>query len=261
MHGDVAVGDARQLLHVATQVLRAECAVEADAEGARVLHGMPEGFRRLAGEGASRRVGDRAGDHHGHALVARREDFLDGEDRGFRVQRVEDRLDEDDVGAAIEEAMRRFGVGGDEFIERDVAHPGVIDVGRDRGRAVGGPEHASDPAGASVLGFGFVADASGEARAFDVQLAHQLFHPVVGHRDAGGVEGARFNEIRARLDVGAVDVGDDLWLREDEQVVVAAQVSMPVGKAGAAVIGLGQAVLLHHRAHRAVDDEEARGGF
>ena len=56
---------------------------------------------------------------------------------------------------------------------------------------------------------------------------------------------------------------------EDEQVVVALQVARVVGEARAAIVVLGEAVLLDHRAHRTVEHEdslaeqgreEARGG-
>ncbi len=49
---NVAVGDAAELLHVAAQLGRAECAVEADGERLDVGHGGPERLGRLAGKGA-----------------------------------------------------------------------------------------------------------------------------------------------------------------------------------------------------------------
>ncbi len=56
-----------------------------------------------------------------------------------------------------------------------------------------------------------------------------------------------------------MDGADDVGLGKDEQVVVALHVARPVGKASAAVIGLAQVILLNHRAHRAVEDEDALG--
>src|SRR5204863_502161 len=45
----------------------------------------------------------------------------------------------------------------------------------------------------------------------------------------------------------------------DEDVVVAAQILRVAGEAFAAEVALRQAVALHHRPHRAVEDENARG--
>ena len=55
-----------------------------------------------------------------------------------------------------------------------------------------------------------------------------------------------------------MDAGDRLGLGEREQVVVAAQVARPVGEPAAAEVGLAEPVLLDHRAHRAVEHEDAR---
>ena len=41
------------------------------------------------------------------------EDLLDGEERRLGVQRVEDRLDQDEVGAAVDQAARRLAIGRD----------------------------------------------------------------------------------------------------------------------------------------------------
>ena len=41
--------------------------------------------------------------------------------RRLRVERVEDRLDHEQVGAALDEGLGGLGVGGDQLVERDVA--------------------------------------------------------------------------------------------------------------------------------------------
>ena len=53
-----------------------------------------------------------------------------------------------------------------------------------------------------------------------------------------------------------MDAADDVGPRQDEQVVVALEVARVRREARAAEVGLGEAVALHHRAHRAVDDED-----
>ena len=49
---------------------------------------------------------------------------------------------------------------------------------------------------------------------------------------------------------------EDVGAGEGEDVVVALQVLRVVPEALPAVVGLGQAVGLHHRPHRAVDDDD-----
>ena len=79
------------------------------------------------------------------ALRARRTG-LDREDRGLGVERVEDRLDQQQVGAAVEQAARLLAVGLDQLVEGDVACARIVDVGRDRGGLGRGSERAGDEA-------------------------------------------------------------------------------------------------------------------
>ena len=60
-----------------------------------------------------------------------------GEARRLGVQRVEHGLDQQHVGAALDQAARLLGVGLHQLVEADVAEARIVDVGRDRGRAVG----------------------------------------------------------------------------------------------------------------------------
>ena len=50
-----------------------------------------------------------------HALLG--EDLLAGEDRRLGVQRVEDRLDQDDVGAAVDQAAQLLAIGDAQIVE------------------------------------------------------------------------------------------------------------------------------------------------
>ena len=56
-----------------------------------------------------------------------------------------------------------------------------------------------------------------------------------------------------------MDVADRVGLRQDEQVVVAAQILRPVLEALATELGLREAVRLDHRAHGAVEHQDAFG--
>ena len=54
-----------------------------------------------------------------------------------------------------------------------------------------------------------------------------------------------------------MDLGDGVRLRQVQQVVIALEVPVPVGKARAAEVGLVQAELLDHGPHRTVENEDA----
>ena len=63
-----------------------------------------ERVERLARQRAAAAVGDRHRDHHRQAHAALGEHLLDGDERGLGVQRVEDGLDQQQVGAAVDQA-------------------------------------------------------------------------------------------------------------------------------------------------------------
>ena len=82
--------------------------------------------------------------------------FLDkyliaGEDRRLGVQRVEDGLDQDNVGAAVDQAAQLFAIGEAQVVEGHGAIAGIVDVGRHRGGAVGRPERTGDKAALAIL--------------------------------------------------------------------------------------------------------------
>jgi hypothetical protein len=111
----------------------------------------------------------------GQRRPAHVEELLDGEQRRLGVQRVEHGFDQQDVGAAFDQALDRFEVMVDQRFESDVAVAGVVDVRRDRRGAAGRAKHAGDEARLGRIGGGeFVAQHAGEAGAFEIQLIDQL---------------------------------------------------------------------------------------
>ena len=159
--GDEAVGDPGQLGDVGPQLGRAQRAVEADDERPDVADAVPERLGGLAREGAAAGVGDRAGDPDRPAPALLLEERLQREDRGLGVEGVEDRLDQQQVGAAVDQPAGLLEVGRDELVEAGVAGAGVVDVRGDRGRLVGGAR-ASRP---RTAGARSVATASAASRA------------------------------------------------------------------------------------------------
>src|SRR6185312_16660059 len=65
------------------------------------------------------------------------------------------------------------------------------------------------------------------------------------------------DDVRACLEIRAVDAADDIGPRESQDVVVAPEIPPVVAEALAAVAALIQPVLLHHGAHRAIEQHDA----
>ena len=99
---DQRVAHPRHVGDVRAHLLGAERAVQSDRDRIGVPHRVPERLRRLAGEQPPRTVGDGAGDHDRHVDAADLALLHDRVDRGLGVERVEDGLDQQHVGAAGE---------------------------------------------------------------------------------------------------------------------------------------------------------------
>ena len=236
----------------------AERAVEPDRQRPGVAHRVPEGGRRLPGERAAGEIGDRARDHHRQPPALLREDLAGGEDRRLGVQRVEDRLDQDQVGAAVDEAAHLLGIGATEVVEAHRAEARVVDVRRDRGGAVGRPERAGDEARPAVLGRRPVERAADQPGPVEVQVVDAVLHAVVGLGDRGRGEGVGLDDVGAGDRVAIVDLLDRLRLGQDQQVVVAL-LRVAVDRAGAVPgeVVLAEPQPLDLRAHRPVEDQDA----
>ena len=112
---------------------RAERAVQADRQRPGVAHAVPERRHRLARQDATRGIGHGARDDHRQALAGVFHQLVEREDRGLRVQRVEDGLDQEQVAAAFEQPLGLLVVGRAQLLERDVARGRVVDVRADAG--------------------------------------------------------------------------------------------------------------------------------
>ena len=81
----------------------AERAVQADGERLHVLDRVPEGLGGLRGDQRLAATADGCGDHDRQFFAVLIEDLADGDERGLGVERVEDGLDQKQVGAAGDE--------------------------------------------------------------------------------------------------------------------------------------------------------------
>jgi hypothetical protein len=222
-----------------------------------VVQRVPESFGGLSGKRPPGGIGDRSGNHHRPAPTDLFEVLFDGKQRGLGVQRVENGLDQHQVGAAFAESAHGFGVGGDQFVEAGIAVAGVVDVGRDRRGARGRPDDAGDKAGPGrVAGGELVAHRPRQLRAGDIQLMHDGFEVVIGLRNAGRVEGVGFDDVRASRQILGVNRADEIGRVSSSRSLLPFRSCACVGEAAAAVIRLLQPMALDHRSHRAVENED-----
>ena len=180
-------------------------------------------------------------------------------DCGLGVERVEDRLDQKQVRAAVEQPPHLLGVGLAQLIEGDGAEARIAHVRRDRRRAVGRTDRARDEALALILVLGGQRGGAHQPRTLEVQLIRDVLHAVIGLRDRRRGERVGRNDVGAGAEVGEMDVAHRLRLAKIQQIVVAAYLAVPGIEARAAIAGLVQFVFLDHRAHRAVEHEDALG--
>ena len=202
--GDEGVGDPREFGDVGPHLGSTQGAVEADRDRTGMPDRVPERFGDLTGQRSPGGIGNGARDDHRPPATAFLEQCLDGEHRRLGIQRIEDRLDDQQIGATIDQAVGSFEVGGHQLVVGDVASTGVVDVRRDRRGPRRRPDCTGDIAWLDA-GAELVADLAGQGGTGVVQLVGQLVHVVIGERHRVGVERVRLQNVRTGLKVFAVD--------------------------------------------------------
>jgi hypothetical protein len=249
--GDAGVGDAvdrdgRELAEEANgvaHVVGAGGAVEPDdvdlerlERGERGRDVGPE--EHLAAVGQQRDAGLDRG-----AAAGGLERLADAEHRGLDLEDVLRGLDDDQVDAALEQALRLLGEDGDQLAEGDAPERGIVA----RREVAGGADRAGDEA---LLAHGLARDLGGPA----VDLERVVAEAPLVELDARALERVGLDDLGAGLDHRRVDALDDVGAVEDERLVAAA---------GELVVVLEREVeLLERRPHPAVEDDDpfARGG-
>src|SRR5690606_22687857 len=99
-----------------------------------------------------------------------------------------------------------------------------------------------------------------EPRALEIQLVGKSLHAVVRLDNGRGGEGVRLDDVGTGEEILEMDVADGVRLGEDKKVVVAANVPMPVLEPLTAMARLVELQRLDHRAHGAVEDQDALAG-
>ena len=238
--GDAVDRQRRALAQVADRVphvLRAGGAVEPDHLD---VQGRQRGQHRLdvGAEqhlAALRQQRDRGLDREGPARELER--LSRPEDRRLHLQDVLRGLDDDQVGAALDQALRLLGEDLDQLSEGDVPQGGVVARRQEAGRA----DRAGDEA---VRARRLAGDLRGPA----VDLRRVLAEPPFVELQPAALEGVGLDHLGARLEHRGVDALDHVGPVEDERLVALALQT--------AVVLLRQVELLEGRAHAAVEDDD-----
>ena len=248
--------DARHPFEEGPHLGRAERAVDADDERLGVLDRDPERVRRLAREVASAPVDRREREPERELGRSRAR----SDDRRLRVERVEDRLDQQEVDAAVAQCADLLLVRGLHLVERHRTVGGVLDLGREGERDVQRADRAGDEA--RLVGRSRRPGVGGRARepcAGEAHLRRGAPERVVGLPDRGRGEGVRRRDVRAGLEVRVVDLGDDLRRGQVEDVRVALDVMGVRGEPLAAVLLLREPAPMDEHAPRPVEHEDPLG--
>ena len=163
-----------------------------------------------------------------------------GDDRGLRLEQVEARLDEEEVGAALEEAGGLLLVGVPERREVDVSEARHLRAGADR---------SGDVAGAAVGGE-VVGDLSCETGRSDVELVGLVGDVVFGEHQREAAEARGLDGVDADLEECRVHPPDRVRSREAQHLVA------PLERGTAEVVG-GEVEVLDVGAERAIEDDHS----
>ena len=256
----------RQLLDVGAHEGRAQGAVQPHRQRLGVPDAVPKGGHGLAAQDAPRGVSHGAADDEGQAHTTGVKVFVDGKQRRFGVQGVEDGLDQQHVHAAFHQGLHLLVIGRSQLFKVDVARAGIVHIGADAGGFGRGAQSADCIAGL-VGGGKLVASGAGDTGRGAVHLHGQIGHVVIALCDGGRAKGVGLNQVGTGSQIALVNVADDVRAGKAEQLVIAFDVAVKVGEtlslaaraaeARAAVLGLGELKALDHGAHGAVHDEDA----
>ena len=255
-----AVGTLAQVLNVRHHILRAEGAVQTDSHRLRVAHRVPERFVRLSRQRTTGVINNRTGDEQRKARTVGIKEFLNGKNSGLGVERIEDRLHQEDVNTTLNERFDLLIVRIDNLIERARAEGRVLNRRRHGQRSVcrangtGGETRLARILLGELLARCLREASRGQVHVANFFLLVQLVVRLRNHRRG---ERVRLDDVGAGGEVRFVDLRDDFRLRQHQHIIVAFQVMGVILVTRTSEVILAELVLLHSRTHGAVDDHHA----
>ena len=242
---------------VGKQLPRTERTVEPDRQRPGMRHRGVEGLHGLPRERPPA-VGERPRHDEGKPASARGEHLLGGEHGRLAVERIEKGLELDKVRTAVHQSLYLRDVGCDEPAEIDFATRRVVHVRGDGGGLARGSHRTAHETRSvlRMLPHVVVRRAPGHLRRRTADGIRLLLQPVVGERNAVGVERIRRHDVGSRIEVSTMYLPDHVGTGKDQQVVAPLQRHGPRRKLRTAIILLPQPVALYHGTHAAVQDDD-----
>ena len=253
MAGGERRGDAREGLDDRPDLRSAERAVDADEERVSMLDRDVEGLDGLPREVAPAPVHGGEREPKRQLASLRAEDVVDRDKRCLGVQRVEDRLDHQQIDAALDQGLHLLEIAGPDLLESHGSIGRVFHPRREREGGLGGPDRADHEA--RLLGCSrrpLVADAAGEPSACEAHLGSEILESIIGLTERGRRESVAGDEIGARVEVGVVNIPNDIRSSQIEQVGIAGERPGMIAEALAAVGVLTAHAALNQHAVRPV---------
>ena len=221
-----------------------------------MLYGSQERQQSLPRESAAALRRKRQGKHDRQVFTFLLQNSLGSFQAGFHIERVERRLEQDDVHTAVHQSLHLLFIGVIQIHIGDSPEGGITHVRTHGSRLVGRTDRAGDEYRTSgmfrhkAIGH-FARQPSGS----EVYIAHLLLHAVVSHRDGIRIECVGSKDVRTGIQVLAVNGLDHIRAGDAQQVVIAFQVTGPTGKLLAAIVLLSQFKPLDHRSHSSVQNQ------
>ena len=179
------------------------------------------------------------------ALPACAEVAVDAVDGGFDLEDVLAGLQQQQVGAALDQAPRLLVKEISELVKADVAEVGIVA----RWQLAAGSHAAGHKARQRGFTLHLVASGAGDPRGGAVDLERLVAQPVLGQREAITAEGVGLDGFGADAQERFVNLADDIRAGDDE-IVDTVLVLL------AAEVGRREIVGLDAGAHGAVEDDD-----
>ena len=164
--------------------------------------------------------------------------FLSGLDGNLGIADVEDGLDEQSVHTTVCQSLNLFFVGLAKylFVKR-------FSTRRYRCRATGRTDAACYET-RLVRRTEFIGTLTGQTCCCEVDVANTILQAIVSQRDALGIKGVGFDDIRTSLQIFAMNFADNVWLCHYQHIVTV----------------FIEMILLNHGTHRAIEQQDTVGG-
>ena len=186
-------------------------AIQADRKQILPRDRGPERVGRLSGEHRAHGL-DRAGNHHRNIDAEFLFHARDRQQGRLHVARVLASLDQQNIGAALDERLRLLVEILAKRVERDPAGDG--------NRFSRGPHRTGDKSRA-IRGGEFIGRAPGQLRRRSIQRRRFFFEVIFGENDARAAERIGFDDVRAGFEIGAMNIENHVGPRAHQHFIAA----------------------------------------